>query len=174
MAAPNSACAATSRLTTPRPANRPGASTPRPIRPKQPDNAASDKVCDGRSGNATWDDKGEWIEAGGGGTAWDAIAYDPELDILYIGVGNGSPWNQRLRSPSGGDNLFLSSIVALKPDTGEYVWHYQTTPGETWDYTATQPIMLADLEIDGAKREGADAGAEERLLLRARPRDRRS
>jgi PQQ-dependent dehydrogenase (methanol/ethanol family) len=119
---------------------------------KQPDNAASDKVW-AEKGNATWDDTGEWVEAGGGGTAWDAIVYDPELDLVFIGVGNGSPWNQRLRSPSGGDNLFLSSIVALKADTGEYVWHYQTTPGETWDYTATQPIILADLDIGGTKRK---------------------
>lgn len=99
----------------------------------------------------TWN--GEWWKMGGGGTVWDSMAYDPELDLLYIGVGNGAPWNQRLRSPGGGDNLFLSSIVALKPDTGEYVWHYQTTPGETWDYTATQPIMLADLEIGGKPRK---------------------
>ena len=81
------------------------------------------------------------------------MAYDPELDLLYIGTGNGSPWNQKIRSPGGGDNLFLSSIVALSPDTGEYVWHYQTTPGETWDYTATQHIMLADLTIDGQPRK---------------------
>ena len=113
----------------------------------------------------TWN--GEWWKLGGGGTVWDSMAYDPELDLLYIGTGNGSPWNQQLRSPGGGDNLFLSSIVALKPDTGEYVWHYQTTPGETWDYTATQHIMLADLTIDGTAAQGADAGAEERLLLRA-------
>jgi quinohemoprotein ethanol dehydrogenase len=99
----------------------------------------------------TW--KGEWWKLGGGGTVWDAMAYDPELDLLYIGVGNGSPWNQRIRSPGGGDNLFLSSIVALKPDTGEYVWHYQTTPGETWDYTATQHIILADLTINNEKRK---------------------
>lgn len=98
----------------------------------------------------TW--TGKWWEWGGGGTVWDSIVYDPELDLLYIGVGNGSPWNQSLRSPDGGDNLFLASIVALRPDTGEYVWHYQTTPGETWDYTATQHIMLADLEIDGRER----------------------
>ena len=95
----------------------------------------------------TW--TGEWWKWGGGGTVWDAITYDPELDLLYLGVGNGSPWNQSLRSPDGGDNLFLASIVALRPATGEYVWHYQTTPGDTWDYTATQHIMLADLEIDG-------------------------
>ncbi|MFU7527395.1 PQQ-dependent dehydrogenase, methanol/ethanol family [Qipengyuania sp. ASV99] len=95
---------------------------------------------------------------GAGGTAWDAMAYDPDLDLLYIGVGNGSPWNQAIRSPGKdgageGDNLYLSSIVALRPDTGEYVWHYQTTPGETWDYTATQHIMLADMEIGGEMRE---------------------
>lgn len=95
---------------------------------------------------------------GGGGTVWDSMAYDPDLDLLYIGVGNGSPWNRAYRSPSEdgtgeGDNLYLSSIVAIRPDTGEYVWHYQTTPGETWDYTATQHIMLADMEIDGAQRQ---------------------
>ena len=100
---------------------------------------------------ATW--HGEWWKLGGGGTVWDSMAYDPELDLLYIGVGNGSPWNQRLRSPGGGDNLFLASIVALKPDTGEYVWHYQTTPGESWDYTATQHIVLADLNVSGQPRK---------------------
>ena len=98
----------------------------------------------------TW--TGEWWRLGGGGTVWDAMAYDPELNLLYIGVGNGSPWNQALRSPEGGDNLFLSSIVALNPDDGSYVWHYQTVPGETWDYTATQHIMLADLDIEGEQR----------------------
>lgn len=98
----------------------------------------------------TW--TGTWWNLGGGGTVWDAMAYDPELNLLYIGVGNGSPWNQQIRSPEGGDNLFLSSIVALNADSGEYVWHYQTTPGETWDYTATQSIILADLEIDGVMR----------------------
>lgn len=95
---------------------------------------------------------------GGGGTVWDSMAYDPDLNLLYIGVGNGSPWNRAYRSPGEdgtgeGDNLYLSSIVAIRPDTGEYVWHYQTTPGETWDYTATQHIMLADMEIDGAQRQ---------------------
>jgi PQQ-dependent dehydrogenase (methanol/ethanol family) len=98
----------------------------------------------------TWN--GEWWALGGGGTVWDAIVYDPEVDLVFIGTGNGSPWNAEVRSPGGGDNLFLSSIVALDPDTGEYVWHYQTTPNETWDYTATQPIMTADLGIDGEMR----------------------
>lgn len=99
----------------------------------------------------TWN--GEWWALGGGGTVWDSMAYDPELNLLYIGVGNGSPWNQAIRSPGGGDNLFLSSIVALNPDDGSYVWHYQTTPGETWDYTATQPIVVATLPLDGVDRK---------------------
>ncbi|MDY7097216.1 MAG: PQQ-dependent dehydrogenase, methanol/ethanol family [Pseudomonadota bacterium] len=95
---------------------------------------------------------------GGGGTVWDSMAYDPDLDLMYIGVGNGSPWNRAYRSPGEdgtgeGDNLYLSSIVAIRPSTGEYVWHYQTTPGETWDYTATQHIVLADMEIDGQTRK---------------------
>lgn len=99
----------------------------------------------------TWN--GEWWKYGGGGTVWDSMAYDPELDLLYIGVGNGSPWNHQIRSAGKGDNLFLSSIVALRPATGEYVWHFQTTPGESWDYTATQHIILADLKIDGTPRK---------------------
>ncbi|NOZ42959.1 MAG: PQQ-dependent dehydrogenase, methanol/ethanol family, partial [Alphaproteobacteria bacterium] len=99
----------------------------------------------------TW--HGKWWKLGGGGTVWDSMSYDPELDLLYIGVGNGSPWNQAIRSPGGGDNLFLSSIVALRPETGKYVWHYQTTPGEMWDYTATQQMILADLKIDGKMRK---------------------
>jgi quinohemoprotein ethanol dehydrogenase len=101
----------------------------------------------------TW--KGEWWKLGGGGTVWDSIVYDPALDLIYIGVGNGAPWNQSYRSPGGGDNLFLSSIVALRPDTGEYVWHFQETPGEDWDFTATQGIILADLTIDGRLRKVA-------------------
>ncbi len=99
----------------------------------------------------TW--KGEWWKYGGGGTVWDGMAYDPDLDLLYIGTGNGGPWVQEIRSPGGGDNLFLSSILALRPDTGEYVWHYQVTPGDNWDYTAVQPLMLADLEIGGRTRK---------------------
>ena len=98
---------------------------------------------------------GKWWEIGGGGTVWDSMAYDPTLDLLYIGVGNGSPWNRYIRSPGGGDNLYLSSILALNPDNGSIVWYYQTTPGDNWDYTATQHIVLADLEINGELRKTA-------------------
>ena len=97
---------------------------------------------------ATW--TGEWWKHGGGGNAWHGFTYDAEMDALYIGTGNGSPWNAAIRSPDGGDNLFLSSVVALDPDDGEYLWHYQTTPGDTWDYTSTMDIVLADLEINGS------------------------
>jgi quinohemoprotein ethanol dehydrogenase len=100
----------------------------------------------------TWTGDVYW-QVGGGGTVWDSMAFDPELDLLYIGVGNGSPWNRWVRSPGGGDNLFLSSIVALDANTGAYRWHYQTTPADTWDYTATQHIILADLEIDNRLRK---------------------
>ncbi|WP_374413981.1 PQQ-dependent dehydrogenase, methanol/ethanol family [Novosphingobium colocasiae] len=115
-----------------------------------PDNAASDPVLKDKAGK-TW--FGEYWKNGGGGTVWDSIVYDAELDQLYIGVGNGSPWNHKIRSQGKGDNLFLSSIVALNPDTGAYLWHYQGTPGETWDYTHTQTITLATLPVDGKPRK---------------------
>jgi quinohemoprotein ethanol dehydrogenase len=99
----------------------------------------------------TW--SGEWWKYGGGGTAWDSFAFDPDLNLLYIGVGNGGPWPREIRSPGGGDNLFLASIVAVNAATGEYVWHYQTTPGDQWDFTATQSMSLADLEINGKVRK---------------------
>jgi quinohemoprotein ethanol dehydrogenase len=99
----------------------------------------------------TW--SGEWWKTSGGGTAWDSMAYDPDVDLLYVGVGNGGPWDQSVRSPGGGDNLFLASIVALRPDTGEYVWHFQTTPGDVWDFTAVQPLVLAELQIDAQPRK---------------------
>lgn len=100
----------------------------------------------------TWDPNSNW-EAGGGGTVWGQSAYDPKLNLLYVGTGNSSPYPIWFRSPSGGDNLFLSSILAINPDNGKLIWHYQTTPGEIWDYTSTQNIILADLEIQGEKRK---------------------
>ena len=101
----------------------------------------------------TWDPSNKYWEAGGGGTAWDSFAYDPELNLLYVGTGNGSPWSQRARSPAGGDNLYLASIVAINPDTGQYVWHYQETPGDNWDFTSTQTLILADLKFEGKPRK---------------------
>ncbi len=95
----------------------------------------------------TW--TGGWWKNGGGGTVWDSMAYDSDLDLLYIGTGNGDPWPRKIRDPRREDNLYTSSIVALKPDTGEYVWHYQENPGDEWDYDSDEPIILADLKIDG-------------------------
>jgi len=123
--------------------------------PREADGAASDSVR--ARALETWNPTaGAWLESGGGGTAWDALVFDAETDTLWIGVGNGSPWNREIRSPSvegrNNDNLYLSSIVGVDPDTGVYKCHYQETPGETWDYTATQPIILSTLEIDGAQR----------------------
>ena len=97
--------------------------------------------------------KGEWWKYGGGGTPWDGLAYDPAANLVYVGTGNGSPWARDHRSPGGGDNLYLSSIVALNADTGRYVWHYQTTPGDDWDYNAAQQMILADLTINGRPRK---------------------
>ncbi len=104
-----------------------------------------------RKAAETW--TGAWWKYGGGGTPWDGMAYDPDLDLLYIGTGNGSPWPRLLRSPAGGDNLYLCSIIALRASTGEYVWHFQQTPADNWDYASTQPIVLADLTIDGTTRK---------------------
>ncbi|MEM1111541.1 MAG: PQQ-dependent dehydrogenase, methanol/ethanol family [Pseudomonadota bacterium] len=103
------------------------------------------------SQTATW--SGEWWKLGGGGTVWDSMAIDTEANLLFFGVGNGSPWNPNIRSAGKGDNWFLSSIVAVDAVTGEYRWHYQTTPGDAWDYTATQHIILADIEIAGELRK---------------------
>ena len=99
----------------------------------------------------TW--TGEWWKNGGGGTVWDAMAYDPQLDLLYIGSGNGDPWARKIRNSQVEDNLLASSIIALRPDTGEYVWHYQENPGDEWDYDSAAQIILADLQIDGQLRK---------------------
>ncbi|MDB6092420.1 MAG: PQQ-dependent dehydrogenase, methanol/ethanol family [Gammaproteobacteria bacterium] len=100
----------------------------------------------------TWSTQSRW-DLGGGGTAWDSMVYDPELNLLYVGVGNGCPHPGWIRSPGGGDNLFLASIVAVEADTGRMRWYYQTTPGDSWDYTATQNIVLADLSLEGRVRK---------------------
>jgi quinohemoprotein ethanol dehydrogenase len=99
----------------------------------------------------TW--SGRWWTHGGGGTVWNAITYDPETDTLFLGTGNGAPWNRKIRSEDRGDNLFLSSIVALDGKNGQYKWHYQVNPGETWDYNASMDMQLADITIDGRPRK---------------------
>jgi hypothetical protein len=99
----------------------------------------------------TWSPKARY-DVGLGGTVWDGMAYDPQLNLLYVGTGNGAPWDRRIRSPGGGDNLFLSCILAINPDTGRMVWYYQVTPADTLDFTATQKLILADLTIGGRER----------------------
>ncbi|MGH8217762.1 MAG: PQQ-dependent dehydrogenase, methanol/ethanol family [Steroidobacteraceae bacterium] len=114
---------------------------------KGPDGAASDPVM--AKAAKTW--SGDWWKYGGGGTVWDAAVYDPVTDLLYFGTGNATPWNPRVREPGHGDDLYTASIIAVKPETGEYVWHYQETPADAWDYDAVSPMMTADLTIAGKK-----------------------
>jgi quinohemoprotein ethanol dehydrogenase len=114
-----------------------------------PDGEASDSVME--MATKTW--TGEWWKVGGGGSAWDSIVYDPKLKLVYFATGNGAPIVHEFRSPQGGDNLFLCSIVAVNSETGEYVWHYQEVPEEQWDYDCTQSMVLADLKIDGRDRQ---------------------
>lgn len=118
--------------------------------PSSPDGPHEHKELE--TAAATWARDSMW-ETGLGGTVWDSMAYDPELDLLYVGTGNATIYNRELRSPGGGDNLFVSSILAIDPDDGQLLWHYQTTPGDHWDYTATQSIILADLPIGGRTRK---------------------
>jgi len=99
---------------------------------------------------ATWG--GEWWKLGGGGAVWDAIVYDPVTKLIYFGTGNGTPWNDQYRDPTNGDDLYLASVIAVKADTGEYVWHYQSTPADTWDYDAVSPMTVVDLNVDGKRR----------------------
>ncbi len=101
----------------------------------------------------TW--SGKFWEAGGGGNAWDSFAYDPKLNTVYIGTGNGAPHMWHFRSEGKGDNLFLCSMVAVDATTGKYKWHYQMVPEEDWDFTCTQPIVLADIRIGGKLRQVA-------------------
>jgi alcohol dehydrogenase (cytochrome c)/quinohemoprotein ethanol dehydrogenase len=124
-----------------------------PGEPGRKDGAASDPVME-TIAEKTW--SGQWwtdAAGGGGATIWDGMAYDPDLDLLYVGTGNASYWNKAYRSPGDNDNLFAASIVALHAKTGAYAWHFQETPGDTWDYDATQNMILADLTIAGAPRK---------------------
>jgi quinohemoprotein ethanol dehydrogenase len=113
-----------------------------------PDHAASDNMM--AMAAKTW--KGEWWKTGGGATPWDGILYDPQTDLVIFGTGNGAPWPAEVRSPGGGDNLFISSIVALDAKTGKYRWHYQAGPEENFDFDNTSPLTTADLVINGEKK----------------------
>src|SRR5205809_1096288 len=114
--------------------------------PSKPfENAAMKKAAE------TWD--GGWWKMGGGGTVWDGMAYDPEADLIYIGTGNAGPWPEKLRKSKGKDNLYVCSILAVKPDTGELKWYYQNVPGDSWDFDSVQQLMLTDLIINGRTRK---------------------
>ena len=101
----------------------------------------------------TWG--GNWWEFGGGGTPWNAMVYDAKYDQLLVGTGNGAPWPRKIRSPGGGDNLYLGGVIALDPHTGRMKWFYQMTPADNWDFNAAQDIALLDMEIDGEMRSVA-------------------
>lgn len=118
--------------------------------PAKPEENAGDPVMEMAA--KTW--SGDyWKAGGGGGTVWNDMTFDPELNRIYLGTGNGGPYNPRLRSPGGGDNLFLASIVALEADSGKYLWHYQQNPGEGWDYKATANMVAATIRIGGKARK---------------------
>jgi quinohemoprotein ethanol dehydrogenase len=119
------------------------------ITPGKPEENASDPAM--QRAAATW--SGEYWKTGTGGAVWDAITFDQELNRIYLGTGNAGPYDASKRSPGDGDNLYTSSIVALDADTGKYIWHYQVTPRDTWDYDATQQMTLADLVIGGERRK---------------------
>src|SRR5262245_47324787 len=116
-----------------------------PSKPGENQNPAMKKAAE------TW--SGDWWKLGGGGTVWDGMAYDPEADLIYVGTGNGGPWPEELRKSKGKDNLYVCSILAVKPDTGELKWYYQNTPGDSWDFDSVQGFILADLMINGRQRK---------------------
>ena len=99
----------------------------------------------------TWG--GEWWKMGGGGTAWNSLVYDEELNSLYIGVGNGAPWPRQIRSPGGGDDLFLTAIISVDVESARMNWFYQTVPGDNWDYSSAMDITLSTIEVDGQQRK---------------------
>jgi quinohemoprotein ethanol dehydrogenase len=117
--------------------------------PGDPSKGFEDKAMEAAA--KTW--TGDWWKYGGGATVWNSITYDPQFNRIYLGTGNGNPWNQKIRSPGGGDNLYVCSIVALDADTGKYVWHYQETPGDTWDFDASTDMQLTTLKIAGKDRQ---------------------
>jgi quinohemoprotein ethanol dehydrogenase len=108
-----------------------------------------------RKAAATWD-RDAW-KLGGGAPVWDGMSYDPDADLIYVGTGNAGPWPEELRNqerkPQDKDNLYAASILAVQPETGELRWHYQTVPGDSWDFDTVQQLLLADLNINGKTRK---------------------
>src|SRR5215467_2894798 len=99
----------------------------------------------------TW--SGDFWKLGGGGTVWDGVAYDSDANLVYVGTGNGGPWPEELRKSKGKDNLYVCSILAVKPDTGELKWYYQNTPGDSWDFDSVQGFILTDITVNGRQRK---------------------
>lgn len=100
----------------------------------------------------TWDPRHRW-EYGGGGTVWDGLSYDADLNLIYLGTGNASPYTIKESGRRGGDDLYSACIVAIHADTGRLAWYYQIVPGDEWDYDSTQKMILADLTVGGRVRK---------------------
>jgi quinohemoprotein ethanol dehydrogenase len=113
--------------------------------------AGADETPEVKLARPTWAADTRW-DLGGGGAVWDSMAYDPKAGLVYIGTGNGDPHPRWLRSPGGGDNLFISSLVALDAATGRMRWYYQEVPGDSWDFDAATPMVLAQLRFHGRSR----------------------
>ena len=125
-----------------------------------------------RAARKTWSKDSLW-EAGLGGTVWDSLAYDPELNLLYVGVGNSAQYNRAQRSPGGGDNLYLSSILAVNPDDGTLVWHYQTTPRRELGLHRYPAYDFGRYRYSGFASKSHYAGAKKWFFLCTGSRERR-
>ena len=100
----------------------------------------------------TWPQNYDWA-TGGGGTAWDGLAYDPSLNLVFLGTANASPYHGENQSAGLKDELFVASIIAIHAETGQMAWYYQEIPGEGWDYDTTNKLILAELPVGGKQRQ---------------------
>ncbi|HEX4278704.1 MAG TPA: PQQ-dependent dehydrogenase, methanol/ethanol family [Bryobacteraceae bacterium] len=103
---------------------------------------------------STW--AGEWWKMGGGATVWDAMSYDPDTNLLYVGTGNAGPWPEQVRgqkADDGHDNLYAASVLAVNPDNGVLKWYFQMVPGDEWDFDSVQQLLLADITVKGQLRK---------------------